>query len=171
MDAVYYLIDAAPQEAKNNLRELLHVTRNGLNEVRRHIHQIAPDHEERSLTLALSQVAGEFAIHTGTEVVVHTEGTEYFVSENVRLTMIRCLQESMTNAKKHGMASTVSIELTYTVQSVQIKIVDNGKGAGKLVEGFGLKAMSERVANLNGKLYVHSHADNGTEIICTIPTK
>jgi len=40
MDAVYYLIDTAPQEAKNNLRELPHVTRSGLDEVRRHIHQM-----------------------------------------------------------------------------------------------------------------------------------
>ncbi|MDR7316620.1 CPBP family intramembrane glutamic endopeptidase [Brevibacillus nitrificans] len=34
MDAVYYLIDRAPEEAKNNLRQLLAITRAGLDEVR-----------------------------------------------------------------------------------------------------------------------------------------
>jgi len=169
MDAVYYLIDVAPQEAKNNLRELLHVTRNGLDEVRRHIHQIAPEQEERSLSEALSQIARDFALYTGTKLESHTEGREYAVSENVRLTLIRCLQESLTNANKHGKASAISMKLAFSENFVEMKIADDGKGAGRLVEGFGLKAMSERVANLNGKLAVSSHSDHGTVIVCTIP--
>ncbi|WP_079911348.1 sensor histidine kinase [Paenibacillus sp. 32352] len=171
MDAVHYLIDVDPQEAKNSLQELLEVTRNGLDEVRRHIHQIAPEQEERTLTEALSQIADEFALHTGTEIAVHVEGTEYTVSENVRLTMIRCLQESLTNANKHGKASSIRIELAYSEECVEIKIADDGKGASELVEGFGLKAMYERAANLNGTLAVTSHSDHGTVIACTIPTK
>ncbi|RKN85114.1 sensor histidine kinase [Paenibacillus ginsengarvi] len=169
MDAVYYLIDVAPQEAKNNLRELLHVTRNGLDEVRRHIHRIAPEQEERPLKEVLSQIAREFALHTGTKFEAHTEGKEYAVSENVRLTLIRCLQESLTNANKHGKASAIRMKLTYSENFVEMKIADDGKGTGKLVEGFGLKAMSERMANLNGKLAVSSHSDCGTVIVCTIP--
>lgn len=171
MDAVYYLIDVDPQEAKSNLRELLHITRNGLDEVRRHIHQIAPEQDERSLAAVLSQIADEFALHTGTDIAVHVSGTEYAVSENVRLTMIRCLQESLTNANKHGRASAIRIELAYREECVEVKIFDDGKGAGELVEGFGLRAMYERVANLNGTLAVTSHSDNGTVIACTIPTK
>lgn len=169
MDAVYYLIDVAPQEARNNLRELLHVTRNGLDEVRRHIHRIAPEQEERPLTVVLSQIAGEFALHTGTKFEAHTVGREYAVSENVRLTLIRCLQESLTNANKHGKASMIRMELAYSEDFVEMKIVDDGKGTGELVEGFGLKSMSERVANLNGTLAVSSHYDQGTVIVCTIP--
>jgi signal transduction histidine kinase len=170
MDAVLYLIDVAPQEAKNNLRELLNVMCKGLNEVRNHIHRIASDDQERSLTLALSQIAREFSIHTDTKICLDTQGSERAVSENVRLTFIRCLQESLTNAKKHGMASHIRLVLVYTEESITLSIADDGKGTGKLAEGFGLRAMGERVANVYGRLDIVSR-ESGTIIRCTIPTK
>lgn len=171
MDAVYYLIDNAPEEAKTNLRELLHVTRNGLDEVRRHIHQIAPDKEERSLSGGLAKIANEFALHTGTNVELKTAGKECPVSENIRLTMIRCLQESLTNAKKHGMASSIHIELSFQAGFIGMKIADNGSGSEQIVEGFGLRGMSERIANLGGTLEVTSSPEQGTVIACKIPVQ
>ena len=42
MDAVSYLIEAAPDKAKEKLDVLRNVTRNGLEEVRRSIHQMVP---------------------------------------------------------------------------------------------------------------------------------
>ncbi|KIL37334.1 hypothetical protein SD71_01210 [Cohnella kolymensis] len=100
MNAARILIDVSPEEAKKNLNELVEVTRNGLQEVRNHIHQIAPEKEERPLSIILSDIADEFALHTGTEVNMRVEGKETHVSENIRMALVRCLQESMTNAKK-----------------------------------------------------------------------
>lgn len=169
MDAVYYLIDSSPEEAKKNLRELLHVTRNGLDEVRKHIHQIAPEKDEQSLSLNLLQIGNEFSLHTGMKVNLETAGSEYPVSEQVRLAFIRCLQESLTNAKKHGLASQVQMELTFERKAVRLRITDNGKGADELVKGFGLQGMTDRMANLNGTLEVTSSSGKGTIIVCTVP--
>jgi signal transduction histidine kinase len=169
MDAVYYLIDVAPQEAKQNLRELLHITRNGLDEVRGYIHGIAPDREEQSLVLMLKQMSNEFAQHTGMKVLLEPVGAEYAVSEQVRLTLIRCLQESLTNAKRHGMASLVQSELVFRQDSIMLRIEDNGKGTDELTKGFGLGAMMQRVANLNGTLEWVSSSGKGMVIICVLP--
>lgn len=169
MDAVYYLIDQSPQEAKNNLRELLHVTRDGLDEVRQHIHQIASDKDKQSLAPTLEQIGSEFALHTGTQVDLDTVGAEYPVSEQVRLTFIRCLQESLTNAKKHGRASRVKIELAFEPEMIHLRIADNGTGAAALTMGFGLQTMTERMANLNGTLQISSSPSGGTVIECTVP--
>jgi len=169
MDAVYYLIDASPSEAKANLKELLHITRNGLDEVRRHIHQIAPDKEEQSLLAALLQIGNEFSLYTGTKVLISTEGEEYPVSEQIRLTFIRCLQESLTNAKKHGEANQVNVELTYKEDEVRLRIEDNGKGiTGELKKGFGLRAMTDRMKNINGSLEILTKK-NGLILICSVP--
>jgi len=169
MDAVYYLIDISPDEAKKSLRELLHVTRNGLDEVRRHIHQIAPDKDEQSLVQGLSQIGGQFALHTGTNVTFETEGAEYPVSDFVRTAFIRCLQESLTNAKKHGMATVIRVKLTFERERVAMRIEDNGKGDESLTQGFGLQTMTERLSNVNGSLTVTSSADKGTVVHCTVP--
>lgn len=169
MDAVYYLIDLSPEEAKKSLRELLHVTRNGLDEVRKHIHQIAPDKDELSLSVSLAQIGAEFALHTGTKVEIETIGTEYPVSEQLRWSYTRCLQESLTNAKKHGFATHVRVALAFGRDHVKLSIADNGKGTDELTKGFGLQAMTDRMANLNGTLEAVSGVDKGTVIVCSVP--
>ncbi|CAM3925968.1 sensor histidine kinase [Cohnella lubricantis] len=169
MDAVYYLIDADREEAKRSLRELLDVTRSGLDEVRRHIHQIAPEGEERSLTLVLSGIAREFASFTDTAVDYDAEGEEYPVPENVRTALVRCVQEALTNAKKHGFATAIRIRLTYHPDRLQLIVKDNGAGTNQLVEGFGLHAMGERISNAHGSLHVASSPGYGVTIECHIP--
>ncbi|GFN33913.1 sensor histidine kinase [Paenibacillus xylaniclasticus] len=170
MDAVYYLIDIAPSEAKASLRELLHLTRNGLDEVRRHIHQIAPEKDEQSLSSALSQICNQFAHHTGTTVKLNTEGDEYPVSENLRIVFIRCLQESLTNAKKHGKATAVTIGLKFEENQVSLRIEDNGVGPkGGVTKGFGLQSMTDRLTNLNGSLELVPKDKSGMIIVCKVP--
>lgn len=169
MDAVYYLIDLAPDEAKKSLRELLHVTRNGLNEVRKHIHEIADDHEQHSLLEHLSQIAGQFAAHSGTDIKIDTMGTAYPVSDRVRMTLVRCLQESLTNAKRHGNATAVRIALAYEPHQLGLAISDNGRGDANLTKGFGLTAMTDRLSGVNGSLAITSSPDGGTTVRCAIP--
>lgn len=169
MDAVYCLIDSAPQEAKSNLRELLQLMRGGLDEVRRHIHAIAPEKEKSGLSAALREIGGEFALHTGMKVTVETEGAEYPVSEQVRLTLIRCLQESLTNAKKHGMAGEARIGLTFDSEGIVLTVQDDGEGADHPEKGFGLQSMTERLSNLNGTLDISTSPGRGMRVCCAVP--
>ncbi len=169
MDAVYYLIDLNPEEAKKSLRELLHVTRSGLDEVRRHIHQIAPEKDGLPLSASLGQIGSEFALHTGTVVDFAAEGAEFPVPEQIRWTLIRCLQESLTNAKRHGEATRVTVRLKFEPNALILNITDNGKGNDHLVKGFGLQGMTERLANLNGSLEIQSDVQRGTTVACQVP--
>ncbi|MCX7571229.1 sensor histidine kinase [Tumebacillus sp. DT12] len=169
MDAVMYLVDSVPEKAKEKLEVLRDVTRGGLDEVRRNIHQIAPTEEER-LGHTLAAIAGEFAVHTATKISLYTEGEEYEVATPVRLTLIRCLQESLTNAKRHGRAMTVLIRLCYGPDSVQLRIEDDGIGMADSLFGFGLRTMQERIAAHQGTLDVVSRAGEGAVVTCTIPT-
>ncbi|WJH35191.1 sensor histidine kinase [Paenibacillus sp. CC-CFT747] len=170
MDAVSYLLASAPDKAAAKLEVLRNVTRRGLEEVRKSIHQIAPP-EEGTLYEQLEKLAREFSAHTGTRIRIETVGVETDLPQTAVLTMVRCLQESLTNAKRHGEASSVEIVLAYQPAQLQLYVVDNGTGTGELVAGFGLGAMKERLASLNGSLDIRSQPDGGTTVVCTVPVR
>lgn len=169
MDAVSYLLDVAPDKAKEKLEVLRQVTRNGLDEVRRNIHQIAPQDEEGTFPQQMSRLAHEFAVHTGTKVNIDLEGEEYELPKQVQMTLIRCLQEALTNSKRHGQAGTVEIRLAFREDQVTLLVSDDGIGSDRLAAGFGLTAMRERLEALQGKLEVTSAKDGGTQVRCRIP--
>ena len=172
MDALGYLIDSSPEEAKANLRELLVVTRQGLDETRKAIHQMGAD-DSGSLAVSIARMAKEFARHTGTVVELKQKGqvTELSLSQAARLTLTRCLQESLTNAKKHGGATEITVTLENRADRLWLQIADNGTGVEQLVPGFGLKAMRERLSVLHGTLETFSRPweGGGTLIVCSLP--
>ncbi|NRF91062.1 sensor histidine kinase [Paenibacillus frigoriresistens] len=170
MDAVSYLIEAAPDKAKEKLDVLRSVTRNGLEEVRRSIHQMVPE-GDMLLSQQLTRLANEFALHTGTQIRFTTVGEEFEIPKQTKLSLIRCLQESLTNAKRHGRASTVEVTLTYSDDLVYIRIEDDGIGTEQLKVGFGINAMQERIFALQGTLQVSSTLGQGTVVHCSIPAK
>lgn len=170
MDAVSYLIETAPDKAKEKLDVLRSVTRNGLEEVRRSIHQMVPE-GDILLSQQLTRLANEFALHTGTQIRFTTVGEEFDIPKQTKLSLIRCLQESLTNAKRHGRASTVEVTLTYSDGLVDIRIEDDGIGTEQLKVGFGINAMQERIFALQGTLQVSSTLGQGTVVHCSIPAK
>lgn len=171
MDAVSYLIEASPSKAKEKLDVLRSVTRKGLEEVRRSIHQMAPEGDDQLLSQQLARLANEFALHTGTVVSMHTAGEEYELPKQVKLTLIRCLQESLTNAKRHGRAAKVEVILIYDTSQIMLKVEDDGIGTDQLKRGFGISAMQERITALQGILEVASAKGHGTTVLCEIPTR
>ncbi|WP_309119578.1 sensor histidine kinase [Paenibacillus sp.] len=164
MDAVRCLIDVSPTEAKNNLAELRRFASKGLDDVRSQIHQLAPEELKQPLGLTLRQISGQFAEHTSVNIRFDAQGREVPLSEPVRVTLIRLLQEAMTNAVRHGRASEVGVALHFLEGEVVLKVEDNGVGAKKLVKGFGINSMTERLASVNGTLSIESSPRRGTVI-------
>ncbi len=73
--------------------------------------------------------------------------------DSVQLTVFRLVQESLTNAHKHGVGDAV-LRLAYTPLALEVAIVNHmppvaAAGAGS---GLGLLGMRERVAAVGGSL-------------------
>ena len=66
--------------------------------------------------------------------------------------IFRIIQESITNALRHGKATNVEINMFRDDYKYMIIIQDNGIGCEKISYGYGLKQMQERVAILDGKI-------------------
>lgn len=169
MDAVSYLLEVNPSIAREKLDVLRQVARSGLEEVRRNIHQMSPPEEEGSFSAQLEQMARDFGANTGTEIELSTSGELYELPRQAQLTMIRCLQEALTNSKRHGQASAVRIHTDYAANRYTLTISDDGIGGGDVQPGFGLTAMEDRLSALQGRLQVLPSAQKGITVVCSIP--
>lgn len=169
LDALPFVMRANQQEAEESIREIANLARNGLSDVRKTIHQISPTENRQPLSHSFQQVISEFMKHTGTNVDFKIEGPEKEIGERIKFTFIRCLQEGLTNAIKHGRATQIFVRVTFNEAALQLEIKDNGIGIDSLNLGFGLQGMKDRITALNGVVYIESERNQGTELRCSIP--
>jgi two-component system sensor histidine kinase UhpB len=105
------------------------------------------------------------------------ESLSHTFGEAIDLTIYRCIQEGITNALRHGQATTITINVAAqhsqtqsAPASILISASDNGCGfrAGTPF-GFGLSSMRERVRLLSGSLQIQQQETGGTRLQIQIP--
>jgi len=132
----------------------------------------------RSLGLipTLTEYLHEFSAQTGMQVslkVLDEKGTRLTPTAEVQL--IRIIQESLTNVRKHARASSAIIRFDYQEGKGRIFIEDNGVGFESAARGsapslhFGLQTMKERAKAAGGNFEIQSSPSCGTRIIVTLP--
>jgi signal transduction histidine kinase len=78
------------------------------------------------------------------------------------------VSEALANAAKHSGAERAAIWLTQRNGSLQVEVVDDGRG-GADPAGAGLKGLAQRVAALDGTLEVHSPPGGPTVVRALLP--
>ncbi|RKX88789.1 MAG: hypothetical protein DRZ90_17740, partial [Spirochaetes bacterium] len=89
-------------------------------------------------------------------------------SLSIEKAVYRLIQEGMTNALRHGLATEIMIYLWQDEDALRVIVRDNGSGTGEVKEGLGISGMRERVEVLNGSLSVGPQPD-GFEVKARIP--
>ena len=107
--------------------------------------------KETSPEMAIKTLVEEFSEKTGAEIELKIEG-EMSNNYGVNSAIYHIVQEGMTNAIRHGNASKIWINLTYSNENTKFSIKDNGAGAVAFIEGFGLKGIRERVESFDGNV-------------------
>ncbi|MFP3388448.1 response regulator [Brevibacillus sp. SIMBA_040] len=161
--------DVASQEGEHKLDSLLQLARRSMEEVRGYLHQMESPQETLPLVHTLRQVAEEFQTHAKVNVRFRAIGEEYLVGKQVKMTLFRCLQESLTNAVRHGQATDIVVSLHFEPQQTRLEVQDNGYGVENWKDGFGITAMKERAAHLQGRVSVYSERGEGTLVTCFVP--
>jgi signal transduction histidine kinase len=107
----------------------------------------------------------ELAFESGRSAQRHTPELE--------LTIYRIVQESLTNAAKHGHATRGVVEVIEGAMTIAVSIRDDGNGFDPAIrtEGFGVLGMRERAALLHGTLEIESAPGGGTTVRCTLPVQ
>lgn len=97
------------------------------------------------------------------------------LSDEIRTTVFRMVQEALTNVSRYASASKIEINLVADEQTVHVSIADNGcgmeAGAESKPTSFGLLGMRERIEALGGELFITSALGKGTRIEGSIPLK
>lgn len=170
LDASIALMDHKPDEVKQRLIRLRALAERNLNEMRSIVHEMG-DEEESNLVQQVESLVGRFREHTGTDVAVRLLGAEPMMRFEARQTILRVIQESFTNALKHGKASRLFLELRFSESQVLLVIRNNGSPIENLEYGFGLTTMRQRVEQLGGSLSLSSESGTAaiTEVRCEIP--
>ncbi len=178
-DAGLALFDAAPEEAKKRIQVVAQAARDGLNDVRRSIKALRPDAlENTSLAEALETLISNFKAATSAEVFYDQQAGPLVFAQDEEDTLYRVIQESMTNAVRHGHATEIRIRLTRRDSLLTIDVRDNGLGGGEDVqEGFGLRHMRERLELLGGSLTfgnreaLDGDGERGFYIVVSLPIR
>lgn len=157
------------EEGEQQLDSLLQLARNSMEEVRLYLHQLDLSQESLPLATTLQQLTEEFKKHAKVNVRTRIIGEEYMVSKQSKMTLYRSLQESLTNAVRHGHSTEIIVSLHFEPQQIRLDVEDNGCGVEEWKDGFGLTAMKERVSQSQGRVIVYSKKGEGTLISCVLP--
>lgn len=94
------------------------------------------------------------------------------LSDELGITLYRCVQEGLTNILKHARASEVQVRLEQRPPGeIHLSIWDNGAGfePETAPKGLGLNGMEERFKLLGGQLEISSTLGQGTHLKAVIP--
>jgi signal transduction histidine kinase len=79
------------------------------------------------------------------------------------------VSEALTNVAKYARASSATVAVRRTADTVVVEVCDDGVGGANLAGGSGLTGLSDRVAALDGRLELHSRPGEGTRVRAQIP--
>ena len=170
IDACIAMIEIAPDKTKSRLEVISGVTREGIQEIRRSVSQLRPDALERlSLESAIQKLVKDTNTLAKTKVTFDCQVRPLYFGEDEEKAIYRVIQESLTNAMRHGQATQVEIRMWRRDGDVRLTIQDNGVGCEKIKPGFGTEHIKERIALLNGTVVFDG--SHGFLVDATIPIR
>lgn len=148
----------------------------GLAETRRFIRELAPPSLIQGLGPALERLARSWGEHAGVDVEVDVPH-EVELPMDAQTALLRIAQGALANVAQHAAATRVRVVLTAAGHAVRLTVADDGRGfdpdapdaRGGGTDSFGLRAMRERVDQLDGAIEVTSAPGAGTTVAVTLP--
>jgi signal transduction histidine kinase len=177
LEAVDGSFETAPGAARESLKVARQMLRYSLEETRRSVMDLRSQALERSdLAGALETLARQMTLNTPARASVRVSGPVHRLDAAKEHHLLRIGLEALTNALKHGRATRIDIELSFTPHSTSLVVTDDGQGleSAERVSGgahFGLQGVRERVDKLGGVLDVDSSPGAGTRLSVTIPAR
>ena len=168
LDACIMMLEVAPEATKQQLNKIRDTARKGITDVRRSVKKLRPDVLERlPFQEALLEMTKDYSESSGMEITFDIFSWPNNLRQDQEDVIYRVLQESITNAKRHGHATKVKITIGGNENYLLIVIADNGLGCEEVKHGFGLKHMRERLELLHGT--IHYWSDEGFIVEAMIP--
>jgi len=170
-----YLRRGNTDEASVQLRELATAAREAYGDVRESIIDLRTLPEpHRSFAAVLEEYLARWKEQTGigTQLTIDPDLT---LATSAELQLVRIVQESLTNVRKHSKAKTATVDVRRREGTLSITITDDGLGFDQTSPSrsdfprFGLSTMKERASSIGGTFVVDSTPGEGTRVRVTVP--
>lgn len=170
------LMDTNDSALKNKLVALQTETEKAYKAARNKSHEwfsAANEQQEQSFEKQIKLLTDNSLPDSRYNKTIHIDDNSLInVDTDMRIALLRIIQEAITNIIKHAKAKNVSVLIYEEEDSLILTIQDDGIGLDekKSRNGttMGLQSIRRRVQSLNGETKIHS-GTKGTEIIVSIP--
>lgn len=162
--------------ARRHMARALQSARDNLAESRRLVWALRPEAlADTPLPVALERLVRQLAEETGIRADTVVTGTVRPLETEQETALLRVVQESLANVRRHARAKGITVTLSYMSDITVLDVQDDGVGfvPTKLDigrgGGLGLRAMRERVEEMGGKVSVESAPGEGTTVVVHLP--
>jgi signal transduction histidine kinase len=165
-------LDDAPDEARASLLEAERLARSSLDEVRAAVGLLRAGQGGTVSPLPSGADVRELVTsfrRAGADVDLDVRGDLHALGANRGLAVYRIVQESLTNATRHGDGSVVSVCVDVAEGATTVRVASTGGSGGPAVDGSGLIGMRERAEALGGRLLA-GPAPGGWLVEAVLPT-
>lgn len=175
--ALLQLTETKLPEGRASAEAIVGVTQHVMGLLRAMLQRLRPDVlDGLGLLPAIAELVSNWRQrHPGVTVVTRYTSDLNDLSEPLRITAYRVVQECLTNISRHAEAHRISLDIDRgwspeSEEALVISMEDDGKGFDpSRSEGFGLSGMRERVEGLGGRFDLNSTIGNGTRLSVRIP--
>ena len=162
------------------VRRAHELAREGLGDTRRAVGALRGDEDPGTPAPAgIQSLVAEYRAASNAQVTVSIDGDAARLSGDTGQTLLRAVQESLTNVRKHAPGAPVTIELhggSLPTDPIEL-VVENrpapggrrGSDLSATGGGYGLQGMRERVNALGGTLEAGATEDDGWRVRLQIP--
>jgi len=172
------MFERDPDKAERALGNVEQSGHAALDEMRRLLGVLRTDDKEASRRpqpglAALDELVGHMQ-DAGLHVDLSIDGAPQALAAGIDLNVYRIIQESLTNALKHGGPHTNAVvKIAFQPTSLAVEVVDDGRGASALATGNGSGqghvGMRERTSMLDGELTIGPRIGGGYRVAARIP--
>lgn len=161
LQATEAVFEHEPQRARAMLSNCVDYGCQGMNTIRETLRTIRQSESRSNANIQreIHALAILFSRCTGTSVHIEFGNWPKHFRPEVDSFLLSFVKEGLTNALKHGMATSIQILCSVNKQHLRITIEDNGIGlqSNEIRYGIGLQSIAETVAHLGGEVKIASH--------------
>ncbi len=170
IDACIALAGDDKPALRNQLDLLSKVSRNGIKDIRMSVSSLRPDAPERlNLKNAIEELVENTKRVAGVNINLDCDTINLKFDEDEEMAIYRIVQESLTNAIRHGKAKNIDVSIKKDYGIISLLICDDGIGCEDIKAGFGLRHIRERVNMLKGQ--VNFAGEEGFKVEAMIPIR
>lgn len=166
--------DSEPAVVRRRVERAADLARDALVEARRSMMDLVPSPlADGSLVDAVTALVDDWGRHHPVEAATVVTGEGRPLHLEVEATLLRTVQEALSNVAKHAGATRVGVTLSYLDDEVALDVRDDGagfdSGGASAPSSLGLRGMRQRAERLAGVLDLETAPGDGTALSVRLP--